>query len=136
MVITADNAANVAIIESLYEAFGRGDIATILANMTDDVVFKTNNPPSVPWHGEYHGKEGVAQFFNAIGSNCTVLSFTPELFTANMDRVVSVGKFGCRANSTGIAAESSWVFLWKLRDGLVYEYEQFHDNALDTIFNP
>jgi len=45
-----------------------------------------------------------------------------------------VGGYGCTVNATGKKALTPWVFIWKLRDGKVTSYEQFHDPALADAF--
>ncbi len=39
-----------------------------------------------------------------------------------------------RSRTHGTAAVSNWVFIWKLREGRVYSYEQFHDAELAALF--
>ena len=63
-----------------------------------------------------------------------VQAFEPQEWVSEGETVVSVGRFGCRVKATGKEALTRWVFLWKLREGKVYSYEQFHDPALAAAF--
>ena len=123
---------NVARIVKLYEAFGRGDVAYILDQLTPDVRWVSHFESIVPWGGDFSGK--VAKFFTAIAESGEVLSFTPKQFVAQGDTVVSLGEFGYKVRATGKSTHTPWVFIWKLREGKVYSYEQFHDPAFADGF--
>ena len=125
---------NVARITKIYEAFGRGDIAYIIDQVTDDVRWVARFEPIVPWAGDFSGKRTVPKFFEAIGSSVDVTAFTPRELVAQGDTVVSLGEFGCKVRATGKSVLSRWVFIWKLREGRVYDYEQFHDPSLAAAF--
>src|SRR5262249_51415661 len=61
-------------VQSLYEAFGRGDIPAVLDLMADDVVWEswssgnTAQEAGVPWLKPRGGREGVADFFGVVGT--------------------------------------------------------------------
>jgi ketosteroid isomerase-like protein len=125
---------NVDTVVKMYEAFGRGDIQYIVDQCTDDVRWVTHFEPIVPWAGDYSGKANVPRFFQAINDSVETTTFDPKEFVAQGDTVVSMGDYGCRVKATGKESLSAWVFIWKLRDGRVYSYEQFHDPALTEAF--
>lgn len=125
---------NIARVSKLYEAFTKGDIGYIIDQLTDDVRWVTHLDPVVPWAGSFPGKQAVPQFFESIGSNIEVTAFTPKEFVAQGDTVVSLGDVGYRSRTNGKTAVSNWVFIWKLREGRVYSYEQFHDANLAAVF--
>ena len=125
---------NVALIESIYQAFGRGDIGFIIDQLADDVRWVTHLEPIVPWSGDYSGKKNVPKFFDAIANSVETTAFTPHEFIAQGETVVSTGEYGCTVNTTGKSSLTPWVFIWKLRDGRVVGYEQFHDPALTEAF--
>lgn len=125
---------NVACIVKIYEAFGRGDVGFIVAQLTDDVRWVTHFDPVVPWAGDYSGKTSVPKFFAAIGGAVDVTRFDPQEFVAQGDTVVSIGEFGFSARTTGKAHLSRWVFIWKFRQGRIHDYEQFHDASIASAF--
>ena len=86
--------ANIKTIMSVYEAFGRGDVAAILDAVTDDVDWASEaNPAVAPWHGVRHGKDAVAAFFAEFGSTMEVEEFTPVSVAANDSDVLTVVRF-------------------------------------------
>jgi len=125
---------NIQTIQSLYDAFKRGDIPFIIDRVTPDVLWRSYCEGGVPWSGDFSTKAGVPRFFSAIAEHAEITSFEPGEFVAQGDTVVSMGTSTSQAKSTGKAADSKWVFVWKLRDGLVYSYEQFHEPTLARIF--
>ena len=70
---------NVKVIQSVYEAFGRGDVAAILEALTDDVDWASEaaDAKGAPWYGLRRGHVGVAAFFEGFGSTMEVEEFTP-----------------------------------------------------------
>ena len=51
---------NIKTIQLFSEAFGRGDIATIVANVTDDVDWGAEAAGAgAPWYGPHTGPAGV-----------------------------------------------------------------------------
>jgi SnoaL-like domain len=56
---------NINTIKTIYEAFGRGDVDAILANVTDDVDWSNEaaNSELAPWYGPRKGKDEVARYW-------------------------------------------------------------------------
>lgn len=114
-------------LTSIYEAFGRGDIGYIVDQLADDVRWFSHTEPVVPTSGDWSTKAKVSGFFQALGENVDVTSFTPDEFVADGDTVVSTGGFAGTARSTGKTFDTAWIFIWKFRGDQVVSYEQFHD---------
>lgn len=58
---------NTATVKAIYEAFGRGDVATILDKLDDAVEWETTVPVSdVPWLQSRRGKANVVGFFESM----------------------------------------------------------------------
>ena len=125
---------NVQTIQEVYAAFGRGDVAFIVAKLTDDVRWVSHFDSVVPWSGDFSGKERIPDFFEAIFQAVDVEAFEPNEWIADGDAVVSLGEFGCRVRATGKRSRTRWVFIWKFRDAKICSYEQFHDPALAAAF--
>ncbi len=63
---------HMATIQSIYEAFGRGDIPAILDKLADDVRWEEwpdnhAQKAGVPWLHPRDGKEGTLEFFKVVG---------------------------------------------------------------------
>jgi ketosteroid isomerase-like protein len=64
---------NLAVVAQIYEAFGRGDVPSILEYLTDDVVWEgwadnSAQRAGVPWLVARYGKASVPGFFEIVGS--------------------------------------------------------------------
>lgn len=121
-------------VEAIFEAFGRGDIPFILDQLTDDVHWVSYLEPVVPWAGDYSGKANVPKFFEALGGSVEVSAHPVTAVVAQGDTVVARGGVSFQARATGKAGSSEWVYIWKLRNGQVYSYEQFNDPGLAEAF--
>ncbi|HEY2733818.1 MAG TPA: nuclear transport factor 2 family protein [Polyangiales bacterium] len=125
---------NVARVVKIYEAFGRGDVDSIVALLADEVRWFSHIEANVPWAGDFSGKAHVPKFFAALANSVDVTAFTPREFIAQGEIVVSLGEFGCKVRATGKSVLVRWVFIWKFREGRVYSYEQFEGPALADAF--
>jgi ketosteroid isomerase-like protein len=64
-------------VQRLYEAYGRGDVDAVLAELADDVDWAAEAAStSVPWYGHFRGKSEVPRFFKEIASNVEVTEFS------------------------------------------------------------
>jgi len=60
---------NIQTVESIYAAFGRGDVPAILERLHPDVEWELDAPPSdVPWLRPGRGREAALAFFQALGA--------------------------------------------------------------------
>jgi ketosteroid isomerase-like protein len=121
---------NIKTITAVYEAFGRGDVATILDAVTDDVDWAAETTSTAaPWYGAKHGKEEVAGFFDAFGSTMEVEEFTPISFAANETDVLTVVRFRVKVRATGKMAAMHLHHYFTFRDGKIRYYRGSEDSA-------
>jgi ketosteroid isomerase-like protein len=106
-----------AAVGRLYDAYGRGDVDAVLAELADDVDWAAEAAStSVPWYGRYRGKAEVPGFFAAIGSNVTVTEFVPLSFTSNSTDVIVAVHWTYTVNSTGRTAAMHMQHWWRFDD--------------------
>ena len=121
---------NLHTVQAIYEAFGKGDVDAILANVTDDVDWATEAASKdAPWYGPRKGKDGVASFFMDIAGAMDVLEFRPLSFAANGDEVMAFLEFRMASKATGREAAMHLQHYWRLRDGKVAYYRGAEDTA-------
>jgi hypothetical protein len=121
-------------VEAIFDAFGRGDIPYILDQLADDVRWIAHLEPIVPWAGDYSGKDTVPAYFQALVSSVEVTGHAVNRLVAQDDTVVAIGEVSFRPGTTGKESSSSWVYVWKLRDGKVCSYDQYNDPGLTEAF--
>lgn len=122
--------ANMQIVQRIYEAFGQGDVATIVDLLADDVDFASEPDQKIaPWHGRRR-KSDVPAFFQAIGDTLDVTEFTPLAFASSDTDVMAVIRFGFTVKATGKSGAMDLHHWWRLRDGKVVLYRGTEDTAL------
>ena len=121
---------NIKTITSIYEAFGRGDVAAILAALTEDVDWAAEAASdAAPWYGVRRGKDAVTEFFAAFGSTMEVEDFTPVSFAANDTDVHTLVRFRGRSRQTGWTAAMNLHHWFVFRDGKIAYYRGSEDTA-------
>ncbi len=115
-------------VQRLYEAYGRGDVEAVLAELADDVDWAAEAAStSVPWYGSYRGKAEVPRFFKEIGSSIEVTEFTPLSFTSNETDVIVALWWAYTVNATGKRAAMPMQHWWRFADGKIVFYRGSED---------
>jgi uncharacterized protein len=68
---------NLEIVHNVYAAFGRGDLAAILAQLDPEVSWRTPGPADVPTSGLRHGVAEVREFFALLLNTFDMQEFRP-----------------------------------------------------------
>jgi ketosteroid isomerase-like protein len=117
-------------IQSIYEAFGKGDLKTILGVVTDDTHWGYNGARSeVPWHGPYRNKQELPRFFESLAGEMAISKFEPRKFFAQGDDVFVHVAIAYKVNKTGKLVDEEQLHWWSLRDGKVARMVHFEDTA-------
>jgi uncharacterized protein len=121
---------NLQTIRGIYEAFGTGDVDSILEKVTDDVDWSADAAEdTAPWYGARKGKEGVAKFFADIAGAADVVSFEPRSFAANDDEVMVLIRSHLKIKATGKDTDMNLHHYWHFTDGKVDTYRGSEDTA-------
>ncbi len=124
---------NVQLVQSLYAAFGRGDINAIVAASDPDIAWYSNGDPALlPYGGERRGIDGVRSFFREVAANLDFESFEPREFMAGPDFVAVLGRSVARAKGTGARVDTAWMHLFRMRNGKVTEFRVFGDTHAEV----
>ena len=115
-------------VQRLYEAYGRGDVDAVLAELADNVDWSAEAAStSAPWYGKFHGKGEVPRFFKEIGSSIDVTEFTPLSFTSNDTDVIVAVHWAFTVNSTGKRAAMNMHHRWQFADGKIVLFRGSED---------
>lgn len=121
---------NLALVQTIYGEFARGDIAAILSHGTDDIVWISGGSrEDFPTLGERHGTEGAASFFSDVAAHDEFTSFEPREFLAGDGKVVAMGHYGITVKTTGKHFESDWVHVFTIVGGRIAKFQEFTDTA-------
>lgn len=120
---------NTALIQEMYAAFGRGDIAGILSRLTDDVEWTTEGPPVIPYTGKMVGRAQVETFFKALGSTQENMKLTTDGYIAQGDQVATHGRYSGVVKATGKRFDGPMAHIFTFRDGKVSRFLDIIDTA-------
>jgi hypothetical protein len=108
---------NKKIVQSIFEAFGRGDVPGVLSHLSEDVTWKAPGPEVVPYFGDRRGPDGATEFFVQLGTNVDFEHFEPGAFIADGDRVVVLGRERGRVKGTGKTFDNEWALVFTFGGG-------------------
>ena len=122
---------NVWVVREIYEAMRRGDVAQVLAHMTEDARWDFNVGSSdVPWHVPATGPEEIQRFLSGFVDKVTLTAFEPRRFIASGDDVVVDVHLAYTIKRTGKVVDLEQLHWWSLSDGRVTRLRHFEDTAL------
>jgi uncharacterized protein len=100
--------SQIALVQSLYAAFGRGDIATLLSNLYADIDWESYGPTgSYPTLGQRAGKSEVERFFAESAATQDFSDFSPREFYEVGDKVFVLGSYAGRSKRPGMRSPAS-----------------------------
>lgn len=126
---------NLETVKEIYAAFGRGDIASILNALDEDVAWESwadnaGAAAGVPWLLPRQGRAGAAEFFGLLGSLVLVKDFRILGLMDGGDRVAAEFEIECDLPSTGSHYRDEEVHLWTFNDaGKVVRFRHYADTA-------
>lgn len=125
--ITNTSQANIAVIQTTYAAFNRGDIPVLLANLGPNAEWINYGAAAVPYFGSFTGR--IADFFNAIGESTSGGSVAIDRYIASGDMVITEGRYTATARGTEARIDAPIAHIFTLRDGKVTSWGGYGDTA-------
>ena len=121
---------NVQLIQSVYEAFGRGDVAFIASRVRADARWDFNVTTSdVPWHVPVTGPAEVPRFLAAFVENVQLEAFEPKRFMATENDVIVHLRLAYTVKRTGKRVDQEQLQWWKVEGGKIAQLRHFEDTA-------
>jgi ketosteroid isomerase-like protein len=121
--------ANLATVQALYAAFGKGDIPTVLAGLHPEVVWTNPGPEGFGYFGTHRGREAIAKnVFGFIGTELDVHQLAPTAFLADGDTVVVLLDMEATAVRTKKKYVQKVAHAWTFRSGVPVAFHDFQDN--------
>lgn len=118
-------------------AMGGGDMERMSALMADDMVWRNEGDPSLPWIGESRGKDAIFAFLGVFSANLqTTLWENTDAF-ASGDTVAVFGRMnGVTTQSGQEIGEFTFALRAKVRNGQVVLWHWFEDSfAVSTAYH-
>lgn len=118
------------LIQSLYDAFARGDAGVVLAAFDPGIVWlEAENGPYAdgnPYFGPHRVAQGV---FARIAGEWDDFFFYPDTLLQDGDTVIAAGRYRGTYRGTGRALNAQFVHVWTVRNGRIVRFQQYADTA-------
>ena len=122
--------SNTALVQALYAAFLRGDIQTVLDNLTPDIDWQPIGPAKdFPLFTPRHGRNEILRFFEDLSESHTFTEFSPQEYMASGDKVVVLGHYAMTFNRSGRNAATDWAMVFTIREGKICRFREHTDSA-------
>lgn len=109
-------------VQTMYEAFGRGDLPGILAHLTEDVSWEAEAPERLGFGGIRQGPAGATEFFTALATLYSDPHLEMTEFFEKDDAVAVFGRYRTTVNATGKTVDTPVAHYFGFRDGKVCRY--------------
>lgn len=120
--------SNVDVIRSLYAAFGKGDMPTILNTMAPDIVWNEAENFLYADRNPYVGPEAILTgVFARIGADFENFATTPGEFIDGGDTVVVPMRYTGTFKATGKPINLQAAHVWRVKNGKVTQFQQYVD---------
>ena len=122
---------NVQILKGGYEAFGRGDVPSVLAIFDPRIEWReAESNPYKPDGGPWIGGDAVVQsLFMRLGTEWDGFTVTPHTYHDAGDTVVAECRYTGVYKATGKSIDAQACHVWKFRDGKATSFQQYVDTA-------
>ncbi len=114
-------------VQSIYAAFGVGDVPSILAVLSPDIDWIQYCPEPIPFGGHYHGHADIIEFFTKVGQSAEVEQYEPREMQVAGNVVIVEGWQRVKARSTGKAWETNFVHIYTFENGLVVKVREYYN---------
>jgi ketosteroid isomerase-like protein len=122
-----------AIVQSLYDAYARGDVEDVAALIHDDVDWMIYGPVSVfPFAGERHGRTEVMAALAAIAEAFALEGYRREIVLVEGDRAAVMADVSFRQNATGRMLRFRVADFLRIAEGRLIEFREF-SNTFDVV---
>src|SRR5258705_633644 len=122
---------NIKLVQSVYAAFGRGDIPAVIESMAPEVTIGiVGRKQDAPFLGiRDEGRAGAAEFFKQLAAAQEFHTFEPLRFLAAEDKVFIWGRYRWTMRDSGVSKESEWLHEITARDGQCTASRGHNDTA-------
>ncbi len=119
----------IAKVNELYAAFGRGDVQSMLANMTEDISWEFEAPAEISWGGIRRGPREAVGFFAGIAAEHADPKLEMAEYLSSVDSVAVFGRYQATVRKTGVRVDVPVGHLFKFHGDKVSRYVNLTNTA-------
>ena len=122
---------NVKFVKNLYDAFGRGEIPSVLGAMSPDIKWhQAEGNPYRPSGEAWVGPDAVLNnLFMKLGAEWDGFSVHPNSFHDARDSVIVEGRYTGTYKPTGKSMDVQFCHIWDVKEGKLTRFQQYVDTA-------
>ena len=122
---------NLETLKGGYEAFGRGDVPSVLAIFDPNIEWReAESNPYKPDGKAWIGGDSIVQnLFMRLGSEWDGFTVIPHEFHDAGDTVVAECRYTAVHKATGKSIDAQACHVWKFSDGKATSFQQYVDTA-------
>ena len=118
------------VIQDLYDAFARGDAATVLGTLHPTVRWMEAESGPLAAGNPYSSPQAVGEgVFGPILQDVEGFQATPADLVAEGSDVVAFGRYTGTHRGTGRVLNAQFVHRWSVEGGKVVSFQQYTDTA-------
>lgn len=120
---------NMSTIDSVYKAFGKGDIATVLAAMSPNIEWNEAEGNSYADGNPYIGPDAVLNgVFARLGTDYEYFRLKDiHLHEMSNNQVLATLRYDGKLKKSGANIDTQAAHLWTLKDGKIVTFQQYVD---------
>jgi ketosteroid isomerase-like protein len=129
--IRGESMDNVGVVKSLYDAFGRGDIPSVLGAMSAEIRwYQAESNPYRPSGEAWVGPDSVLNnLFMRLGTEWDDFAVHPRSFHGAGGSVIVEARYSGTYKPTGKSMDAQVCHVWDIKDGKLIRFQQYVDTA-------
>lgn len=118
-------------LATLYDAFGRGDLPTVLGSMHPEIHWREaeSNPYDPAGKGWVGPDAVVNNLFAKLATEWDGFTVTPGNFHDAGDTVAVQGRYTGTYKATGKTMDAQFCHVWTFADGKISKFQQYTDTG-------
>jgi uncharacterized protein len=112
------------VVQTAYEAFGRGDIPAVLDTFSEDIEW--NVPAALPHGMQVTGRDGAGSFFAGIPEHWDGFDVQIEEIVDGGNRVIGIGRASGTLKGVG-EASYGFTHVFDVENGEVVRFREYVD---------
>ena len=122
---------NVSKLKSIYEAFARGDIPSVLGALSPDIHWhQAEGNPYQPSGEAWVGPDAVMKnLFMRLGGDWDGFALHCKTFHDAGDDVIVEGRYRGTFKATGKSLDTQFCHVWHITDGKATRFQQYMNTA-------
>lgn len=119
---------NVDVIREIYDAFGRGDVPTMLDQMDQSIEWKEAENFIYADYRPYPGPQAIVEgVFMRLRAEWEGFTVTPEEWLDAGNHVMVLGTYTGMHKTTGREVRAQFAHVWGVKSGRVVRFQQYTD---------